>query len=196
MLASIVKTAMRLLSGAIALWVKDPERLILIQAALGLPVDVVDRLSDDNPNDDEQMLDIVNTTIKNSPLRTALDGLVLGRIARLDPDIRPIPESIYAESLTIADLLTDDDTDNNAQMRAYLKRLPADPDADKLLTAVIGIWADPQIAEDLSEFILNLLAELLERDDPRRKSIETWAARKGKTLNAPADPDVFRAGKK
>ena len=192
-IAAAVKTAIRLLSSALSLWIDDPVKLRRIQAALNLPVDVVDILSDADPNDGDQILALVNRTLADGELRMMLNRVTEDQIAKLPADIRPIPEAIYAEALTIAGLLTDEDGDNAAQIRRYLKDLPRDPDAAKLLRAVLSLWIDDRnSADQLTVIVLETIAALLSKDDYRKEAVHNQAVRISPSLDLPYEPGGTR----
>jgi len=179
-LASAIRIALRTLTTALGLWIKDPKKLALVSSALNLPIEVVDILSDENPNDGDQALALVNRTITaNTGLVPLLLQATRERIDRLPEGIRPIPRAFLNEGLTIADLLTDDDRANAAQLEGYLRALPRDPDAADLLSAVLGLWLkDERTADEVTLFVLEAIANLLrQRDeqDPQIKATEAQA---------------------
>ena len=172
--ASILRTALRLLDVALGTLINDPIRLEQYRAAIQLPVGIVDVLSDNDPEDGDQLVGLLNELILKGDLQRLIRDAVYKQIGRLPANLRPIPEVMYDQSIQIADLLTDDDDANKAQIGAYLQALPRDGDANKLLDAVVGLWVDDPLSRaQLTLVILETIAALIPKTDARRPTLES-----------------------
>lgn len=139
--------------------IKDDETRLVVTGLLDGTRRTIEALSDSNPDDKQQMREILNILMKEGPFKQGSQAEMSQRIARIpDEDVRVLLSVVNVQAWTIGDLLTDDNPANKAQMREKLRDLLRTPDGMVFLRAAFGLVFDnDQFADTASMLIIQLL---------------------------------------
>ena len=145
--------------------IKDVELRTMATAVLGSAEATIKALSDANPNDREQLRNILNSLMNKTEFQASAQEEIMSHISKLSNEqVKTALSILNSQAFPVANLLTDDDTDNSEQLREYLVELLQSPDGIALFNALLSIVLPKEYANTLTLIIIQFLVSFLEED--------------------------------
>lgn len=164
----IARLILTLLTQLGALFAKQIQDLELRAMAVGIldgAGQAVDKLSDSNPDDKEQLREILNELVRKPEFSNSAKAEILGHISKLNNEqVRTALTVINENIFPVADLLTDEDNDNTEQVREYLANVLSSPEGVTFFNSLLGIILPEAYANALTLVIIQALISWLEED--------------------------------
>jgi len=145
--------------------IKDTELRTMATAVLGSAEATIKALSDANPDDREQLRNILNSLMNKTEFQASAQEEIMSHISKLSNEqVKTALSILNSQAFPVANLLTDDDTDNSEQLREYLVELLQSPDGIALFNALLSIVLPKEYANTLTLIIIQFLVSFLEED--------------------------------
>ena len=145
--------------------IKDTELRTMATAVLGSAEATIKALSDANPSDREQLRNILNSLMNKTEFQASAQEEIMSHISKLSNEqVKTALSILNSQAFPVANLLTDDDTDNSEQLREYLVELLQSPDGIALFNALLSIVLPKEYANTLTLIIIQFLVSFLEED--------------------------------
>lgn len=145
--------------------IKDVELRTMATAVLGSAEATIKALSDANPNDREQLRNILNSLMNKTEFQASAQEEIMSHISKLSNEqVKTALSILNSQAFPVANLLTDDDTDNSEQLREYLGEMLQSPDGIALFNALLSIVLPKEYANTLTLIIIQFLVSFLEED--------------------------------
>ena len=167
----VAKLILKLLTQLASLFInmiKDAELRMMASGLLDGATKTVDALSDADPNDSDQLREILNELVKTGSFRQGAQAELLGHIQKLDNEnVRKSLTIINGHAFPIADILTDENSENTEQLKAYMGDILSSEDGMELFNALLSIILPPTYANTLTVLIIQALLDYLEANDSK-----------------------------
>lgn len=165
----IAKMILKLLTQLAAMFakqIKDMELRLMATGILEGAGEAVEVLSDANPEDREQLREILNKLINRPEFSNSAKAELMSQIAKLSNEqVRATLAIINENTIPIADLLTDENEDNSEQIREYLVVQLQSPDGIAFFNNLLAIILPKLYADTLTLIIVQALITFLEDSD-------------------------------
>lgn len=127
---------------------------------------MVDALSDSNPDDDKQIQAIVHDTLTTGDFYQGSRSTIVANIGRINnPNIQTVLLNLVDPVYEIGSLMTDEDKDNEAQVKELLTRIAVDEKGLESIVALLGLVFDDEAAAFIGAVIASYLERLV-NDNP------------------------------
>jgi hypothetical protein len=151
--------------------IKDAEIRLMASGLLDSAAKTVDVLSDADPNDAQQLREIINGLISKGDFSEGLRLELLSKIQKLkNEDVRKALTIINGNAFPIAELLTDDNKDNSDQIKEYLVTFLRGESGMELFAALLSIILPPAYADTLTLLIVEALLSWLGENEPENNT--------------------------
>jgi hypothetical protein len=165
-IAKLILSLLTQLAAMFAKQIKDMELRLMAVGILESAGQAVDVLSDANPDDKEQLRQIINALINKPEFSNSAKAEIMGKISTLSNEQVRIALSVVNDNVfPVADLLTDDDKDNTEQIREHLATVLQSPEGITFFNSLLGIILPPVYANTLTLVIVQALIAFLEQDE-------------------------------
>jgi hypothetical protein len=145
--------------------IKDAELKTMAVAFLESTSKAIEKLSDANPNDKEQLRQVLNDLVTLTEFRNAANEEITAAIAKLSNEqVRTVLLIINSQAFPIADLLTDNNKDNTEQIKEKMADLLQAADGIALFNNLLSLILPPAIATAISLVIVQALISVLDQD--------------------------------
>ena len=138
----IIKGAVNMLKSVIVSVIPDPVAAELWMLSLKPTDDIVDALTNDNPNNKEEILHIIQQY-------TNADVIPFGEVKYIElterivnPNLQAITRTLGQIPFVIGKIYTDDNPNNEAQLLAYLEKWVEDGGNQADVARVVGMWIE------------------------------------------------------
>lgn len=167
-IAKLILKLITQLAGLFTNMIKDTEVRLMAVGLLDSASKTVDVLSDADPNDAAQLRGILNELMKASSFRSGAEAELLGNIQKLqNENVRKALTIINGHAFPIGDILTDENTENTDQLKAYMADILSQEDGMELFNALLGIILPPTYANTLTVLIIQALMDYLQTNDEK-----------------------------
>lgn len=146
--------------------IPDPEvrqmAVGLLEAANG----TYEALSDNNPEDGEQLRATLNTLLTDSQFTAGSQAELLGLVSNVEnANVRTALSIGVNQSYVIAGKLTDEDDENGAQLKAYVQGLLQSPDGVAFISSLLDLALPNGWGQTISLLVIQTLLDLLSQGD-------------------------------
>lgn len=179
-IARLILSLLTKLSSLFLNRIKDLEIRMMASGLLESASKTVDVLSDANPNDADQMRQVMNELVSGGEFKKGVQLELLSKIQKLENEaVRKALTILNANAFPVTSLLTDDDKNNTAQVKEFLIEFLRGEDGIELFGALLSIILPPAYADTLTVLIIEALINWLdgvENDENGAKAAEGNAA--------------------
>lgn len=179
-IAKLILTLLTKLAGMFTSRINDPELRQMASGVINSAGRTVDALSDANPDDRDQLRQIINDLLSEGGFKTGAQAKILAQIQKMSNENVRIALSILANhAFPIGDLLSDAEKDNSEQMKAYLGDVLRGADGIDLFNALLSVILPPVYANTLTAIIVQALIHYLqEKGEDTGKLVQLREAEK------------------
>lgn len=163
--------------------IKDVELRSMATAVLDSAKNTIAALSDANPDDRDQLRDILNELINESGFQASAKEELLSHISKLSNEqVRTALSILNTHTFPVANMLTDDNEDNSEQLREYLVEVLQSRDGIELFNALLSLVLPKEYANTLTLIIIQFIISWLEEDgDTEEQAVTVSNLRKLQT---------------
>lgn len=183
----IFKIVLQLLTQLTAMFaqrIKDAEQRQMATAVLDSAGETIQVLSDADPNDKEQLREVLNKLLNRTDFQASAKEEMLGYINKLkNQEVRTALAIINTHAFPVAGLVTDDTSDNSEQIREYMAEVLQTQDGIAFFNALLRLVLPDNYANTLTLIIIQAIISWLEEDGTDEEKAATIRSLKAAVHN-------------
>jgi hypothetical protein len=158
-LAAILRTGIKFTEDQLKKRVRNPYLLDGVSLAFPFSTQVVNILNDENPENNAQVRELLLDHV-NGPIAEFLDRILTEKISAVDEDnLRKILFFLKEKGIDALEILSDDDIENNKQLKAFWDALLESKEFHDLVkfSIIVPFLAKRNVKEDVITFVLEVI---------------------------------------
>jgi hypothetical protein len=176
-IAKVILSLLTKLSTLFLNRIQDLEIRMIASGLLQSASDTIEVLSDQDPNDGEQLRKVFNKLLSTGDFKKGFQLELLEKIQKLpDEHARQALTILNANVFPVADLLTDEEKDNSAQIKTHLVNFLRGEEGMQFLSSLFKLVLPPAVADTLVVVIIETLINFLDNNDVEDLTAESREA--------------------
>lgn len=158
-LAAILRVGIKFTEDQFKKRVKNPYLLDGISLAFPFSTKVVNILNDENPDNNAQVRELLLDHV-NGPIAEFLDRILTEKISAVEEEnLKKILDFIKESGIDALELLSDDDAENNKQLKAFWEALIESTEFHDLVkyNIIVPFLEKKNVKEDVIKFVLDVI---------------------------------------